>query len=569
MTFSRSHFATYLKTPLCEKLKMGGLVHNTKMSVKERHYKELTLSDRKALFASLYVTCKDGKIEHGQKVRTALKFEVAPKTVSRVWEDICSVMESHLVEHMELERLHLFEERTLPLRHFPDHVFDNRKKGRVGRKKVHDRNVLKERTKNVPLNERGTMQGLADSLNVSKKLIINLKKEAVVCVHSSAVKPYLTDENKEKRFKYCMEKMDLGAAMMDRPWQYQGMFDEIHVDEKWFNETFETRKYLLAEDELEPTRKVRHKKHIPRIMFLSAQARPRHDPHRNCMWDGKIAFIPIGNWVRQQRRSKYYKKGEERWKNRNVDTQAYFECMEDIVRAVAREWPRGQWADANFTVKIQQDGARPHTSNKFYDLWENLLTGLVLEGVLPSVNKVQLVTQPANSPDLNVNDNGFFNAIQAGYKKYAPKNAKEMIDAVLRTWREYPAKRINYMWLTLQTNFDEVIKCTGDNTYKIRHMNKAKLDRLGVLPTVIQVSAEARDIIENIGDSDDDYSVDTEMEDLLVSVEDEYRTAGYEPPAAITQDELQGLLADAEQPVEENPMAALTAVPQEEEAEEQ
>jgi hypothetical protein len=75
------------------------------MSNKERQYKELTLSDRKALFASRYVTCKDGKVEHGQKVRSALKFEVASKTVSRVWEDICSVMENHLVEKMELEQL--------------------------------------------------------------------------------------------------------------------------------------------------------------------------------------------------------------------------------------------------------------------------------------------------------------------------------------------------------------------------------------------------------------------------------------------------------------------------------
>jgi hypothetical protein len=51
-----------------------------------------------------------------------------------------------------------------------------------------------------------------------------------------------------------------------------------------------------------------------------------------------------------------------RWKNRNVDTQAYFECMEDIVREVAVKWPRGQWVDKNFMIKIQQDGARPHTS---------------------------------------------------------------------------------------------------------------------------------------------------------------------------------------------------------------
>jgi hypothetical protein len=513
------------------------------MSSKEKQYKELTLSDRKALFASLYVTCKDGKVEHGQKMRSALRFDVAPKTVSRVWEDICSVMEAHLVEHMELEHLQLFEQRTLPLRMFPDHVFQSRKKGRVGKKRVHDRNVLRERIMNVPLNDRGTYQNLAEQINVSIRTVRNLLTEGDLCVHTSALKPYLTDENKKIRLSWCMEKMDLGAAMLEKPWQYQEMFDEVHVDEKWFNETFETRKYLLAVGEPEPARKCRHKKHIPKIMFLSAQARPRHDPHRNCMWDGKLAFIPIGNWVRQQRRSKYYAKGAMRWKNRNVDTQAYFECMEDVVRAIAKEWPRGQWANPNFIVKVQQDGARPHTSKEFVHLWENLLVGLVLEGVLPSVEKVQLVTQPANSPDLNVNDNGLFNAIQAGYKRYAPTNAQEMIDAVLETWRKYPAKRINHMWLTLQTNFDEVVKCKGDNTYKIRHLNKAKLERLGELPTVVQVSSEARAVMED--DSDDDFSVDTETEDMLAAVEEEYQ-----PPEAITAAEIQALQDDAEQPLE-------------------
>jgi hypothetical protein len=123
------------------------------MSSEERQYKELTLSDRKALFASPYVTCKEGKVEHGQKVRSALKFSVAPKTVSRVWEGICSVMENSLVEKMELEQLQLFEQRTLLLRQFPDRVFESRKKGRVGKKRVHDHNVLKERTMNVPLND--------------------------------------------------------------------------------------------------------------------------------------------------------------------------------------------------------------------------------------------------------------------------------------------------------------------------------------------------------------------------------------------------------------------------------
>jgi hypothetical protein len=151
-------------------------------------------------------------------------------------------------------------------------------------------------------------------------------------------------------------------------------------------------------------------------MFLSAQARPRHDPGRNCVGgDGKLAMLPIGTWVNARQNSKYYRKGQERWKNRNVDTQAYFECLEDVVRNVAAQWPGCQWNDPAFVVKIQQDSARPHTSGMFKELWENLLVSLALENVLPTVDKIKLITQPANSPDMNVNENGLFNALQAGY----------------------------------------------------------------------------------------------------------------------------------------------------------
>jgi hypothetical protein len=280
------------------------------------------------------------------------------------------------------------------------------------------------------------------------------------------------------------------------------MFDEVHLDEKWFNKTFETRRYFLVKGgEKEPSRKVNHKKHIPKIMFIAAQARPRYDPSTKATWDKKLALIPIGNWIRQQRRSKYYKRGDARWKNRNIDTQGYFECLEDIVRAIASKWPRGQWNDPHFVIKVQQDGARPHTSKKFYLLWDDLLVGLFLEGVIPLVTKIKLVTQPACSPDLNLLDNGFFNALQSQYM--SPSNAREMIEAVSTVWRKYPHKKINHMWLTIQMNCDEIIKSTGNNEYKLCHMNKARLEREGNLPTVIQVLTEAQQMMIEDGVNED------------------------------------------------------------------
>jgi hypothetical protein len=96
------------------------------------------------------------------------------------------------------------------------------------------------------------------------------------------------------------------------------MFDKVHVEEKWFDKTFESSKILLAKGQEPPNRKTHHKSNIPKIMFLCAQAQPHFDAHQKHSWDGTITLILIGHWVKAKRNSRYYKKGDKKWKNRNV-----------------------------------------------------------------------------------------------------------------------------------------------------------------------------------------------------------------------------------------------------------
>jgi hypothetical protein len=49
----------------------------------------------------------------------------------------------------------------------------------------------------------------------------------------------------------------------------------------------------------------------------------------------------------------------------------------------------------------------------------------------------ELYTQPAQSPDLNVNDLGFFASLQSMYYKTAPTDAMELIDKVETCFRNY------------------------------------------------------------------------------------------------------------------------------------
>jgi hypothetical protein len=223
---------------------------------------------------------------------TAKSFKVCTRTVSRVWEDVLSVMEAHLVEEEDLEGLHNFYERTLTFIDFPDKVFAS-KSGNAGRKPKYDRKVLTERALNVPLNDCGTYHNLASQLDVSKNTIHRLTKEKnnMFVVHSSAVKPYLSEENKYHRFQYATNQVDVRSFPTDNhkpeniP-QFLDFMDRVDVDEKWFNETMEARRYLLLKGEKVPHCTVRHKKHIPKIMFLSAQARPCYPNPKACVeWE--------------------------------------------------------------------------------------------------------------------------------------------------------------------------------------------------------------------------------------------------------------------------------------------
>ena len=110
----------------------------------------------------------------------------------------------------------------------------------------------------------------------------------------------------------------------------------------------------------------------------------------------------------------------------------------------------------------------------------------------------ELYTQPAQSPDLNVNDLGFFASLQSMYYKTAPTDALELIDKVETCFNNYHVNKLNHIWLTLQSCMNEIIEEKGDNKYKIPHTNKARLERLNQLPISLAVTQEAHNYDLNL-----------------------------------------------------------------------
>ena len=71
--------------------------------------------------------------------------------------------------------------------------------------------------------------------------------------------------------------------------------------------------------------------------------------------------------------------------------------------------------------------------------------------------KISFYAQPPNSPDLNILDVGLFAASQSAYYNHSPRNSMEFIEVVERTYTEYPANKVNRIFVTLQPVYNDGI----------------------------------------------------------------------------------------------------------------
>ncbi|KAK8458056.1 hypothetical protein SEVIR_3G293632v4 [Setaria viridis] len=99
---------------------------------------------------------------------------------------------------------------------------------------------------------------------------------------------------------------------------------------------------------------------------------------------------------------------------------------------------------------------------------------------------IRLTCQPPNSPNQNILDLGFFAALQSLFHKLSPGSIEDIVMKVQHAFDEYLAERSNRIFLTLQACMREVLKQLGGNHYKVPHLWKAVLGRLGALPAALE-----------------------------------------------------------------------------------
>ncbi|KAK9733339.1 hypothetical protein RND81_04G061200, partial [Saponaria officinalis] len=144
--------------------------------------------------------------------------------------------------------------------------------------------------------------------------------------------------------------------------------------------------------------------------------------------------------------------------------------LQKVIPAIKDKWHAG----SNKHIIIQQDKTKTHINGDDPEF----LRVAQADGF-----DIVLQCQPSNNPDLNINALGFFRVIQTIQHEKSLKTVGELIIAVEVVLNETNNVTLNYVWLSLMFCMNEILSDKGNNKYKLPHMNKKKLSRLGILPT--------------------------------------------------------------------------------------
>ncbi|XP_028789840.1 uncharacterized protein LOC114745810 [Neltuma alba] len=182
--------------------------------------------------------------------------------------------------------------------------------------------------------------------------------------------------------------------------------------------------YYLEATEEDPHRMCKNKNYIGKVMFLLALARPRFDGDGNETFSGKIGVFPLVTYEPTKRMSVNRDAGTLVAKPIsliNKEVCRNFLCNM-MLPTIKEKWPRD---DVGETIIIQRDNVPCHINDNDEEF---------RRVTCDSGFDIHLMSQPPNSPNLNVLDLGYFNAIQALQHKKAPKTVDALIDAVKKSY---------------------------------------------------------------------------------------------------------------------------------------
>ncbi|CAM9807061.1 unnamed protein product [Choristocarpus tenellus] len=136
--------------------------------------------------------------------------------------------------------------------------------------------------------------------------------------------------------------------------------------------------------------------------------------------------------------------------------------MEEILAAIKTKIP---WLQGKHVV-VQQDGASPHMGkgNSEISSGAGKTNGW----------SIRLVTQPSNSPDLNIMDLCFYRSLKCWVIGEKFGSFEEMVKVIKKQCEEYDETTLERTWQILFVVYNQLLRYKGGNGFSVEHTGVRK-----------------------------------------------------------------------------------------------
>ena len=139
--------------------------------------------------------------------------------------------------------------------------------------------------------KKTSQKAVANAMGVSQSTVWRWKKKKHIRKHTNAIKPLLTDTNKNDRLFFC-----ISSCIYDEQtnaFKFSDMSNIVHIDKNLFYLTRTQQTYYLTPGEPEPHKEIQSKRFVPNIMFMCAVPKPMYSSEGELIFNGNIGIFPF------------------------------------------------------------------------------------------------------------------------------------------------------------------------------------------------------------------------------------------------------------------------------------
>lgn len=305
--------------------------------------------------------------------------------------------------------------------------------------------ILKENHYDISYRELG------EKLHLAPSTVLNFMHANKYRKIGKYVRPVLNDSQKLARLTWATEHLD-------------DDFDTTcDIDEKWFY-SIRSRGNLKVPPGTQPPRMpIKSKRFISKVMCITAIAKPRPE----FGFDGKCGIWVFAEEDVAKRSSKNRGKGSKVLRPYEVTGDVWAEMLATkVFPAIRRKMSFAQ------RVIVQVDNARPHVKKSIQDRLRE--AGRNKRGV--NGTEIVVCPQPSQSPDLNLNDLGFFASFDTHIGHTRSFDLLKFWALIQEAFSTFPSEKLDKLVRTKQAIIQEIVRHNGSNDFKLPHYsNKTRM----------------------------------------------------------------------------------------------